>query len=95
MHDTGILDIGPPLQNQPAKVPAQAGTGADITVRANDHVADQHSAWVNVGTGIHHRNNAVNLKDFYKGHHKNSFSSWADKFTTKKISESKILYQIN
>jgi hypothetical protein len=59
VHDAGILQVGSGFQNQAAKIAAQAGTGANIAVRADYHIADQYGTGVNIGAGINDWNDAV------------------------------------
>jgi hypothetical protein len=59
VHDAGILQVGSCFQNQSPEIAAQAGTGADIAIRANNHIADQYGTGVNIGAGINDWNDAV------------------------------------
>ncbi|MNS99754.1 hypothetical protein D3C72_1341660 [compost metagenome] len=54
-----VLHVGAFLQDDAAEVSAQAGAGADITVGADDHVADQHGCGMHVGARVDDRNHAV------------------------------------
>ncbi|MNI84573.1 hypothetical protein D3C73_1414890 [compost metagenome] len=59
VHHTGVLQVGALLQHDPPEVPAQAGQRTDITMRANDHVADQYGRRVHISARVNHRSQAI------------------------------------
>ena len=87
MHDTGVLNVGALLQNQPAKITAQAGRWPHITVRADEHIANQDGRGVHVGRRIHDRREAINFIDAGLGHGR-------PPFVTKNSLKTHSLYQI-
>jgi len=60
-------EVGAALEDQAAKVAAQAGAGADIAVRADDDVADQDRRGMDVGGRVDHGRDAIDGIDFKFG----------------------------
>ncbi|MOA23884.1 hypothetical protein D3C78_1445340 [compost metagenome] len=59
VHHAGVLQVGTLLQDDAAKVATQRRQGADVTLRADDYIADQHGRRVYVRRWVDHRGQAV------------------------------------
>jgi hypothetical protein len=63
VQHTGVLDIGARTDVEAAEVAAQRCRRADVTVGTDNHVADQHGAWMHVCRWIHHWRHAIDRID--------------------------------
>ena len=59
VHDARVLNVRAVLEDDASEVAAQARGGTDITVFADDHVADQHGARMDEARWCDDRRDAV------------------------------------